>query len=379
MKRLATIILAIFAALSFSYAEGKFSKMATIQPELLQKGEAKKWCPVCGMNLKMFWKTSHAVILNDGTAKQYCSIRCLAADYPNIKDKIKKILVVDAKTQKLTDATKAYYVVGSKVPGTMSKVSKIAFANKADAEAFQKEYGGKIVTFDEAFKEAQESLKADTAMIKKKKMMKMYPMGAKIAKKMCDTSKLDLNSYKKISDLKADIVNKKICKKPLNEKQLQVLALYLYEVKRAGKDVNGGDRVVVSKTEKCPVCGMFVYKYPRWAAQIFYKANDGHEHHLSFDGVKDMMKFYLNPSKWGDYKGIKDKITKMKVTDYYTQKAIDAKKAYYVAGSDVLGPMGKELIPFATKEEAEKFMKDHKGTLVSFDQIDEKLIEKLDE
>ncbi len=377
MKKILSVFWVLFVMLSLSYASENFSKMATVKPQLIQKGKAKKWCHICGMNLKMFWKTSHAVLLKDGSTRQYCSIRCLAADYPNIKDKIKEIMVVDAKTQKLINAKNAYYVVGSKIPGTMSKVSKFAFADKKDALEFQKKYGGEIMPFDLAFKQAMASLKEDTQMVMKKKKIKMYPMGEKIANKMCDTSKLDLKSYKNIGDLKADIVNKKICKKPLNEKQLQVLALYLFEVKRKGDSLNKADRIVVNKSEKCPVCGMFVYKYPRWAAQIFYK--DGNEEHLSFDGVKDMMKFYLNPSKWGDYKGIKEKITKMKVTDYYTQKAIDAKKAYYVIGSDVLGPMGKELIPFSTKEEAEKFIKDHKGKIVLFKDIDEKLLKSLDE
>ncbi len=378
MKKILSVLAVLFIMLSLSYAKESFSKMATVKPQLIQKGKAKKWCHICGMNLKMFWKTSHAVLLKDGSTRQYCSLRCLAADYPNIKDKIKEIMAVDAKTQKLIDAKNAYYVVGSKIPGTMSKVSKFAFANKKDALEFQKKYGGEIMAFDLAFKQALSSLKEDTQMVMKKKKTKMYPMGERIANKMCDTSKLDLKSYKNIGDLKADIVNKKICKKPLNEKQLQVLALYLFEVKRKGDSLNKADRIVVNKSEKCPVCGMFVYKYPRWAAQIFYKDN-GKEKHLSFDGVKDMMKFYLNPSKWGDYKGIKEKITKMKVTNYYTQKAIDAQKAYYVVGSDVLGPMGKELIPFSTKEEAEKFIKDHKGKVVLFKDINEKLLKSLNE
>ncbi len=378
MKKVISIFFAVFVLFSLSYAKDSFSKMATIKPQLIQKGEAKKWCAVCGMNLKMFWKTSHAVLLKDGSTKQYCSLRCLAADYPNIKDKIKEIMAVDAKTQKLINAKDAYYVVGSKIPGTMSKVSKFAFANKKDALEFQKKYGGEIMAFDLAFKHAQSSLKEDTQMVMKKKRAKMYPMGEKIAKKMCDTSKLNLNSYKKIADLKADIVNKKICKRALNEKQLQALALYLFDLKRGGKSLANKDKIVVSHNEKCPVCGMFVYKFPRWAAQIFYKEGSK-EKHLSFDGVKDMMRFYLNPSKWGDYKNIKQNITKMKVTDYYTQKAIDAKKAYYVVGSDVLGPMGKELIPFSSKEEAEKFVKDHKGKIVSFNEIDQKLLDSLNE
>jgi len=375
MKKLLWLITILLLCFVSSEA-AKFSKMATVEPQLIQKGDAKKWCPVCGMNLKMFWKTSHAVLLKDGSTRQYCSMRCLAADYPHIKDNIKDIMVTDAKTQKLIEAKNAYYVVGSKVMGTMSKVSKLAFADKADAEDFVKHYGGEIMSFDLAFKHAQSSLKNDIAMINKKKAVKMYPMGKKIVSKMCQEIP-NLKDYKKISDLKADIVNKKLCK-PLKEKQLQAATLYLYEVKRVGKDRATSDTVKVTKDEKCPVCGMFVYKYPRWAAQIFYKDAKG-EKHLSFDGVKDMMKFYLNPSKWGDYKGVKENISKMKVTDYYTQKAIDAKSAYYVTGSDVLGPMGKELIPFSSKEEALKFIKDHKGKVVKYSEITAEVLKKLDD
>ena len=91
---------------------------------------------------------------------------------------------------------------------------------------------------------------------------------------------------------------------------------------------------------------MFTYKYPKWAAQIFYKHGD-HEHHYSFDGVKDMMKFYFDPMEWGKYEmAKKESISKILVTDYYSQKAIDAKVSYFVIGSDVYGPMGNELIPF---------------------------------
>ena len=41
-----------------------------------------------------------------------------------------------------------------------------------------------------------------------------------------------------------------------------------------------------------------------------------------------------------------------------------------VAGSDVLGPMGHELVPLASKADADDFMKDHKGKkLYTFDRI----------
>jgi nitrous oxide reductase accessory protein NosL len=67
------------------------------------------------------------------------------------------------------------------------------------------------------------------------------------------------------------------------------------------------------------------------------------------------------------------------VTDFYNLDKIDAKKALYVIGSDVLGPMGHELVPLATRADADDFMKDHKGKRVlSFDQVTKEVAEKLD-
>ena len=202
-------------------------------------------------------------------------------------------------------------------------------------------------------------------------------MGKKIFEKACSQD-IDPTLYIEINELKADIVKSKLCKK-LDEKRLQAVALYLWEVKRFGDLDSITNRVKVEKREKCPVCGMFVAKYPRWAAQIFYKHGD-HEHKFSFDGVKDMFKFYFNPKKWGDYPVTKDLISKILVTDYYSQNAIDGTQAFYVIGSDVYGPMGHELIPFLNKSDAQTFKKDHAGTkIVKFDEVKESEIYKLDE
>ena len=58
------------------------------------------------------------------------------------------------------------------------------------------------------------------------------------------------------------------------------------------------------------------------------------------------------------------------MTDYYSVAAIDGRKAFYVIGSDVRGPMGKELVPFAKKADADAFLKDHRGQKVlRFDEI----------
>ena len=144
----------------------------------------------------------------------------------------------------------------------------------------------------------------------------------------------------------------------------------------ASPAVSAGEKksVTPSAKDKCPVCGMFVAKYPDFAAQIVFK--DGA--YALFDGVKDMFKYYFNLAKYDKSRKIAD-IDSIYVTDYYDLKWIDGFKALYVEGSDVYGPMGKEIIPFEKKAGAEQFMIDHIGkSLLKFDEITYDLIKSLD-
>lgn len=128
-----------------------------------------------------------------------------------------------------------------------------------------------------------------------------------------------------------------------------------------------------SRNDKCPVCGMFVYKYPDWTAQILFK--DGS--YAVFDGAKDMIKYYLNIKRYSSRKT--SDIEAMYVKDYYSLDYIEARKAFYVIGSDIQGPMGKELIPFEKESEAKVFMKDHRGQKVlTFQEINTEIFRLLE-
>lgn len=374
-KKIGIILCAILLSMGLNAAE--FSKVASGEPEIIQQGETKMWCPVCGMNLKMFYKTSHAVILNDNRKIQYCSIRCLAAEWPAIEGKVSKILVTDIKSEKLINAQKAFYVVGSKIPGTMSMVSKLAFEHEADAKAFAQENGGDVTSFDVAFLKARESLKDDVDSFVKKKQKGMYPMGEKIYSNACQKDALHVHEFNTISELKASLKKTKVCGE-LNEQELQAVGLYLWDILRFEEHHHHTTAIHVGEDEKCPVCGMFVYKYPRWAARLSYQEGDK-KIDLAFDGVKDLLKFYHNPTKWGKYTKHADAEISILVTEYYTQEAMDGKKAFYVIGSDTYGPMGKEFIPFASLKSAETFLKDHKGTkILEFSKIEEALVYEQD-
>ena len=124
----------------------------------------------------------------------------------------------------------------------------------------------------------------------------------------------------------------------------------------------------------CPVCGMVVSKYPPWVATVVYR--DGHAHH--FDGAKDMFKYLFDVPRYAKGHRAQD-IARIGVTEYYEVKRIDARTAWYVIGSDVLGPMGHELIPLASRADAEEFMRDHGGKrILRFDGVKRDLPGKLD-
>jgi nitrous oxide reductase accessory protein NosL len=126
--------------------------------------------------------------------------------------------------------------------------------------------------------------------------------------------------------------------------------------------------------DKCPVCGMFVAKYPDWLAAVRFW--DGS--HVFFDGAKDLFKYLHDPKKYDPARKRAD-IQAVAVMDYYGLTWIDARKAWYVLGSDVYGPMGRELIPLEREADAREFMKDHKGVkIIRFAEATPEVIKNLD-
>jgi len=124
----------------------------------------------------------------------------------------------------------------------------------------------------------------------------------------------------------------------------------------------------------CPVCGMLVSKYPNWVATALYK--DGHAHY--FDGAKDLFKYLHEYPKYAPGHR-KEDLAGLYVTEFYGLAKVDARKALYVIGADVLGPMGHELVPLETRADAEEFLKDHKGRrILGFEQVTAEIVAKVD-
>ena len=200
------------------------------------------------------------------------------------------------------------------------------------------------------------------------KLEKLIKKGEKISLSLCDKEKLKQIEANGIDAIVKSLELSSPCGK-LSGRNKKALAFFIMQ-----KESNTTENVVkieVPKKVKCPVCGMFVNKYPKWSAfmsiegKVFY-----------FDGVKDMMKYYIFDA---DFPYDRKKIEQIEVTNFYTLSTVPAKEAFYVLGSDVYGPMGNELIPFSTRKEAENFKADHKGeSIIEFKDITGKMVMALD-
>jgi nitrous oxide reductase accessory protein NosL len=157
-----TRILVALAALAVS------SSAAPAQDDLKQSPS----CTHCGMDRERFGHSRMLVEYDDGTKVGLCSVRCAAVDLVLAIDKAPSaILVADLGSRKLIDAEKATWVIGGAKPGVMTKRAKWAFEDRAAAEAFVKEHGGTLASFDEVMKATYEDLWSDTKMIREKRKM----------------------------------------------------------------------------------------------------------------------------------------------------------------------------------------------------------------
>lgn len=143
----------------------------------------------------------------------------------------------------------------------------------------------------------------------------------------------------------------------------------------AATDVSAADKgsTTAPSGAKCPVCGMFVAKYPDWMATVRFREGSV----FYYDGPKDMFSHYFDLTRHTPGKRQSD-IAALAVKEYYSLAVIDARSAFFVVGSDVYGPMGSELVPFSTEKDAKSFKLDHRGKrILRFNEITPQTITSL--
>ena len=122
--------------------------------------------------------------------------------------------------------------------------------------------------------------------------------------------------------------------------------------------------------ERDPTYQIEVDKYPKFEADMTLKNGKT----IRFCCPKSMFHFYFKPHHYPEYH-VKERgeIAKMTVKDYLDGTQVDAREAWYVFGSRLVGPHGDDLIPLSSKTRAELFVKRYGGSrIMDFATIEEK-------
>ncbi len=114
--------------------------------------------------------------------------------------------------------------------------------------------------------------------------------------------------------------------------------------------------------QSCRVCGMYIDKYIKSAAELVYK--DGRKEYSC--GVACMLRMVEDAGGPSAFESIK-------VRDWSSGAVGSGETAYYVVGSKVIPDMLPNYIAFETKEEAEAFAAKEGGEVLSFFQAMEDL------
>ena len=116
---------------------------------LLFSAQVFERCGQCGMDLSEYRRTQYEIRWSDGTVTQTCGVQCGLMQQILHRDRFKSSVAKDYWTRDLFDARTGYYVFNSSIIADMAP-GFIAFKQRADAEKFQKESGGQVLSFDKA-------------------------------------------------------------------------------------------------------------------------------------------------------------------------------------------------------------------------------------
>lgn len=121
----------------------------------------------------------------------------------------------------------------------------------------------------------------------------------------------------------------------------------------------------VARETRCPVCGMYPARYPKWMAQVAFSDRTT----LAFDSPLDLFRFLGNMAKY-DRRHSRADVAAIFLSDHARGGWIEARRAFLVVGSTARGPMNNADLPaFGSREAAEAFVKSSGGKVLAFDQV----------
>jgi nitrous oxide reductase accessory protein NosL len=128
----------------------------------------------------------------------------------------------------------------------------------------------------------------------------------------------------------------------------------------AKKGLDADGRMQISETDRCPVCAMPVAEHERFSAAIVLA--DGTAYYFCSAGC--MLRAWVNPAHYLNRE--RDALRRPIVRDYFTGDFIDGRRALWISGSDVIGPMGPALVAIQSEDDLAVFRRRHGvGTVFS--------------
>ncbi len=137
----------------------------------------------------------------------------------------------------------------------------------------------------------------------------------------------------------------------------------------------GGKIILLDQNATDPVYILPLKKYNKWLCEAELK----NKKKVQFVSVKSMMQVAEHEAYFKKHGVLSASIDKLYVQDFNTGRKIDAKKAFYVFGSRIVGPHGDDLIPFESESNARLFMMKNGGTkILPYAKLTKGLIRYLD-
>jgi nitrous oxide reductase accessory protein NosL len=138
------------------------------------------------------------------------------------------------------------------------------------------------------------------------------------------------------------------------------------------KPLSTDGQMQLSQSDRCPVCAMFPARRPDSAAAMSLKGGET----FYFCGNGCLIRTWLRPMVYLGKPQMA--IDHLVVLDYFSGQPIDARTATWVAGSDVVGPMGPAIIALGDAAQLDTFKNRHGGkTVFTFDQVDDALWKRI--
>ena len=131
--------------------------LIVLMSPILWSGEIKR-CQVCGMDVSKYSHTRYVVTTTGGEELITCGVQCGLTLHLRLKEKFKSATATDLLNNRSFDAQKGFYVYKSTVITDMAP-GFISFLNRVNAEKFQKGFGGKVVTYQEALEIWKDQMK----------------------------------------------------------------------------------------------------------------------------------------------------------------------------------------------------------------------------